>query len=217
MHLLAQAGVEVTVEQRRVESDVAAQSERFLGSPTLRVDGVDVDPGAARRTDYGLEVPLYPTDEGLRGAPRTGGCWVRSRAGRGRELRRVFALVLTGPPGAGKTSVLEALSDRSATRVPHAMVETEALTAAHPALSDEQWLAPVEASAGFTGGPATRCCSSPPPSRATPTFGPAGRVGADAHAVVRLDAEPATLARRIIDREPEGWSELDELVAPRRG
>jgi hypothetical protein len=67
--LLAQAEIDAPVEQRRVESDAAAQRERFLGSPTLRVDGVDIDPGAADRTDYGLKCRLYPTDEGLRGAP----------------------------------------------------------------------------------------------------------------------------------------------------
>jgi hypothetical protein len=67
--LIAQASVKATVEQRRVESDAAAQSERFLGSPTLRVDGDDVDPGAARRSDYGLKCRLYPTDDGLRRAP----------------------------------------------------------------------------------------------------------------------------------------------------
>ena len=67
--LLSHAGADAAVKQRRVESDEAAQRERFLGSPTLRVDGVDVDPGAAGRTDYGLKCRLYPTDEGLRGAP----------------------------------------------------------------------------------------------------------------------------------------------------
>lgn len=67
--LLANAGVDAAVKQRRVESDEAAQRERFLGSPTLRVDGIDVDPGAAGRTDYGLKCRLYTTDEGLRGLP----------------------------------------------------------------------------------------------------------------------------------------------------
>lgn len=67
--LLAQAEVEVAFQQRRVESDEAAERERFLGSPTLRVNGVDVDPGAGDRTDYGLQCRLYPTDQGLRGAP----------------------------------------------------------------------------------------------------------------------------------------------------
>ncbi len=73
--LLADAGLDAAVEQRRVESDEAAQHERFLGSPTLRVDGVDVDHGAADRTDYGLKCRLYPTAEGLRGAPPD--AWVR--------------------------------------------------------------------------------------------------------------------------------------------
>jgi hypothetical protein len=67
--LLAQAGVDTPVLQRRVESDDAAQQERFLGSPTLRVDGVDVDSGAARREDYGLKCRLYSTCDGLRGVP----------------------------------------------------------------------------------------------------------------------------------------------------
>lgn len=67
--LLGHAEAEVAVEQRRVESDAAARRERFLGSPTLRVDGVDVDPGAGERTDFGVKCRLYPAVEGLRGAP----------------------------------------------------------------------------------------------------------------------------------------------------
>jgi hypothetical protein len=69
LELLAGADVDVQVQQRRVEDDAAAQSERFLGSPTLRVDGVDIEPGAGDRTDYGLKCRLYPTEQGLRGAP----------------------------------------------------------------------------------------------------------------------------------------------------
>ncbi len=68
--LLAQAGVDAPVDARRVESDAEAQRERFLGSPTLRVDAVDVDPGASDRTDYGLKCRLYPTGSELRTAPR---------------------------------------------------------------------------------------------------------------------------------------------------
>ena len=44
--LLEQAGVETTIHERRIDSDDAAIAERFLGSPTLRVDGRDVDPSA---------------------------------------------------------------------------------------------------------------------------------------------------------------------------
>jgi hypothetical protein len=67
--LLALAGVDAPVEQRRVECEAAAAHERFLGSPTLRVDGVDVEPGAGGRTDYGLKCRLYRTADGLRGTP----------------------------------------------------------------------------------------------------------------------------------------------------
>src|SRR3954454_5513354 len=68
--LLRQAGIDAPIDERRVESDADAQRERFLGSPTLRVDGVDVEPGAGDRTDHGLKCRLYPTGDGLRGAPR---------------------------------------------------------------------------------------------------------------------------------------------------
>lgn len=55
------------------------------------------------------------------------------------EPGRVFAVVLTGPPGAGKTSVLEALTDAlSDDDVPHAAIEAEALRWVHPALSGEE-------------------------------------------------------------------------------
>ncbi len=37
-------------------------------------------------------------------------------------------------------------------------------------------------------------------------------VGAHEYFVVRLEAQPATLVERIVEREPAGWSGLDELV-----
>ena len=66
---VAEAGPDVQIRQRRVESDAAAQRERFLGSPTLRIDGVDIDPSAGERREYGLTCRLYPTEQGLRGVP----------------------------------------------------------------------------------------------------------------------------------------------------
>jgi adenylate kinase family enzyme len=126
----------------------------------------------------------------------------------------VFALVLTGPPGAGKTAVLEALSDALVVDdVRHAVVETEALTSAHPALDDEQWLAPVAAVCGLY-----RDFDYELLLIAVTVDSDEGlrelvaAIDADDHVVVRLEAEPATLRQRIIEREPEGWSGLDELV-----
>lgn len=67
--LLAAAGIEETIISRPIESDQQARAERFLGSPTVLVHGVDVDPGAASREAYGLTCRLYVTDDGLRGTP----------------------------------------------------------------------------------------------------------------------------------------------------
>jgi hypothetical protein len=67
--LLQRAGIDEQVNLRRVESPETAERERFLGSPRLRVDGRDVDPGAARRTDYGLKCRLYRTAAGTSGVP----------------------------------------------------------------------------------------------------------------------------------------------------
>jgi hypothetical protein len=42
---------------------------RFPGSPTIRVDGRDVDPSYADPGDYTPRCRLYRTSEGLRGVP----------------------------------------------------------------------------------------------------------------------------------------------------
>ena len=52
------------LQARAVESLEQAEAERFLGSPTVRVNGEDVDPGAANRRDYGMKCRLYRTASG---------------------------------------------------------------------------------------------------------------------------------------------------------
>ena len=47
--VLAEEGVDETVELVRVEDDDTAVQEGFLGSPSVQVDGEDIDPG--RRGD----------------------------------------------------------------------------------------------------------------------------------------------------------------------
>ena len=47
---------------RRIDTPEQAEQEQFLGSPTVRVDGRDVDPHAGDRTDYGLKCRLYRSD-----------------------------------------------------------------------------------------------------------------------------------------------------------
>jgi hypothetical protein len=67
--LLDEADLDERVREIRVDSDADAVRERFPGSPTLRIDSVDVEPGAGERTDYGVKCRLYRTEQGLVGAP----------------------------------------------------------------------------------------------------------------------------------------------------
>lgn len=67
--LLDRAGIHEEVRLRRIHSPEDAARERFLGSPTLRIDGADVEPGASERTDYGMKCRLYRTDSGTAGIP----------------------------------------------------------------------------------------------------------------------------------------------------
>lgn len=67
--LLAASGVAADIELVQVEDADAADRERFLGSPTVRVDGEDVEPGADERADFGLKCRLFATPDGLRPLP----------------------------------------------------------------------------------------------------------------------------------------------------
>jgi len=83
--LLDEAGFAFEIHLRRVDSPEAAERARFLGSPTVRIDGGDVEPAAAERTDYGLKCRLYATEDGLRGMPPDD--WIRTALATGRTGR----------------------------------------------------------------------------------------------------------------------------------
>ncbi len=87
-----------------VEPAEAKVTERFLGSPTIRVDGPDVEPGAERREDIGLKCRLYRTHRRSSGLSQRevrrralcGGAKRRrrrqsARAGWGRRRLRAYA------------------------------------------------------------------------------------------------------------------------------
>ncbi len=48
------AGVEVEIVATPVETQAEAAELRFLGSPTVRIDGHDVESGAEALEDFGL-------------------------------------------------------------------------------------------------------------------------------------------------------------------
>jgi hypothetical protein len=127
---------------------------------------------------------------------------------------RVFAVVVIGAPGSGKTSVLTALHDALADDdVAHAVIEVEALAWAHLPISDAQSfqhlasLCDAYKAAGcelfIVGATATSVDY---------LAGVVSAVEADEYLVVGLDADPRTLRKRIVAREPPEWSGLPQLL-----
>jgi hypothetical protein len=51
--------VDDSIDFIEVNSPEAARRIRFLGSPSVRVDGVDVEPSANHRTEFGLMCRTY--------------------------------------------------------------------------------------------------------------------------------------------------------------
>lgn len=76
---LAASGVSAAIDLRRIADEAEAQRERFIGSPTIRIDGQDIEPGANERTDFGMKCRLYPTINGLSGQPQDE--WLRAAIG----------------------------------------------------------------------------------------------------------------------------------------
>ena len=81
--LIAKMAPGTELELRSIESIEDAERARFLGSPTVRVDGVDVDPSAAERDDFGLECRLYRSDGVTSPLPPEE--WIRQALGRSRR------------------------------------------------------------------------------------------------------------------------------------
>jgi hypothetical protein len=61
--VLRSEGVDAPVEEVFVEEEAVARRLRFPGSPTVRVSGVDVEPGG--QPAFGLACRLYADGTGL--------------------------------------------------------------------------------------------------------------------------------------------------------
>jgi hypothetical protein len=71
----AELRVEPAIELVKVVDPDAATERRFLGSPTIRVDGRDVEPGADERHEFVLACRVYRIEGGLAGQPDE--AWIR--------------------------------------------------------------------------------------------------------------------------------------------
>jgi hypothetical protein len=70
-----QPGSAAEVRVIDIPDQPAAEQARFLGSPTIRVDGRDIEPGAEDQQEYGHACRLYQHEHSLRGLPEED--WLR--------------------------------------------------------------------------------------------------------------------------------------------
>lgn len=66
---LRQTGVEAHIGAIHVENAYAAHEASFLGSPTVRINGLDVEPAARTLRDFGLGCRTYVANGKRQGFP----------------------------------------------------------------------------------------------------------------------------------------------------
>ena len=66
----AELGVDTQVQATMITDLAAAEHARFVGSPTVRVNGRDVDPEGELAAEYTLECRLYWHEHRLAGYPQ---------------------------------------------------------------------------------------------------------------------------------------------------
>jgi hypothetical protein len=69
LDLLREEGIEAEVEDINATDPAVASDFRFPGSPTIRVDGVDIEPGFEDPSDYTPRCRLYLSAAGPKGLP----------------------------------------------------------------------------------------------------------------------------------------------------
>jgi len=57
--VISQLGLAAEIEEIEVTSPEEAQRVQFLGSPSVRVNGRDIDPEVSSRTDYSESCRMY--------------------------------------------------------------------------------------------------------------------------------------------------------------
>jgi hypothetical protein len=62
-------GVPAVLETLEVKTAEDAARLRFLGSPTIRVNGLDIEPAARSSTDFGLKCRVYRDGNRFVGVP----------------------------------------------------------------------------------------------------------------------------------------------------
>jgi hypothetical protein len=68
-------GIDAELHSTLVVDQAAAQQARFPGSPTVRVDGHDIEPGSEPATEYVVACRLYRLEHRFAGQPEER--WIR--------------------------------------------------------------------------------------------------------------------------------------------
>jgi hypothetical protein len=63
--LLKERGIEEEIKLIRVGSEEEAKKLRFIGSPTVRINGLDVEKRARDSKAYGLKCRIFTTEQGI--------------------------------------------------------------------------------------------------------------------------------------------------------
>jgi hypothetical protein len=63
--LARQLRIEPEIRLVEVADPDAAVEQHFLGAPTVRVDGVDIEPGAQKRRKFALSFRIYRSASGV--------------------------------------------------------------------------------------------------------------------------------------------------------
>jgi broad-specificity NMP kinase len=126
----------------------------------------------------------------------------------------VFAVIVTGPPGAGKTVCLTALADALAdAKVAHAAIDADEVSWAFPYPDTPRRTELVAAAWNAHRGDGHELFLIAEVIESSEHLAELlAAIGAADHLLVRLEAAPETLRERILAREPPGWSGLEYLL-----
>jgi shikimate kinase len=125
-----------------------------------------------------------------------------------------LAVILTGPPGAGKSSVLEALTTSlEIDAVEFSALESEQFARGSPWLSAEQWLPQLAAVVALQREVGRRLFLVVATTESADELRRVVEaVGADRSVVMLLVAAPEVVAARIAAREPDRWPGKANLI-----
>jgi predicted kinase len=126
----------------------------------------------------------------------------------------MLAVLVTGPPGAGKSEVASSLHDSLGEGgVDAAMIEVDALERSYPPIDRERSIRHLEMLADSYREVGSELLIVTATIEDDDYMAAAvAAIGADEMFTVRLEADPETLRERILAREPPGWEGLPELL-----